>query len=86
MFELLEYVLVIATIVFAGITVKVQNLLYAALSLAAMAATIGFLFALLFAPLAAIFQLLIYTGGTIALFISIIMLVTEEPENCPDAN
>ena len=83
MIELLEVVLIVATIGFAVLTIRIKELLYAALSLAGMTVTIGLLYALLFAPLTAIFQLLIYSGASIALFISIIGFVEEETEDCP---
>jgi len=45
-----------------------------------MGITIGLLFAILNAPYVAVFQLLIYAGAVIALFISVVMVTRREFE------
>jgi NADH:ubiquinone oxidoreductase subunit 6 (subunit J) len=45
-----------------------------------MGITIGLLFAILNAPYVAVFQLLIYAGAVIALFISVVMVTKRGSE------
>ena len=68
----------ILTVVFALLTVEVRDILYAILSFCGMCITIGALFWLLNAPYVAVFQLLIYAGAIVALFIAAVMLTTRK--------
>jgi len=63
-----------ATVVFALLTVEVEDLLYAVLCLWAMTVSIAALFWLLGAPYVAVFQLVVYAGAVVVLFIVAIML------------
>jgi NADH-quinone oxidoreductase subunit J len=64
--------------VFALLTVEVKDVLYAILSLCGMCVTIGALFWLLNAPYVAVFQLLIYAGAIIVLFVAAVTLTTRK--------
>jgi NADH:ubiquinone oxidoreductase subunit 6 (subunit J) len=66
------------TVIFALLSVETGDLLYAILSFCAMCITIGGFFWILGAPLVAMFQLLVYGGAVVALFIATIMLTTRE--------
>jgi len=68
----------ILTVVFALLTVEVRDILYAILSFCGMCITIGAVFWLLNAPYVAVFQLLIYAGAIVALFIAAVMLTTRK--------
>ena len=72
--------IIIATIVLAALTVELNDLLYAALCFCGMCITVGMLFGLLNAPYVMLFQLLIYAGATVVLFISVIMLTERRDE------
>lgn len=68
----------ILTVVFALLTVELRDILYAILSFCGMCVAIGALFWLLNAPYVAVFQLLIYAGAIVALFIATVMLTTRK--------
>ncbi len=68
----------VLTVVFALLTVELRDILYAILSFCGMCITIGALFWLLNAPYVAVFQLLIYAGAIVALFIATVMLTTRK--------
>ena len=74
MLEVLEFVLLAITCVFAILTVELEDLLYAIISFAGMSVSIGALYWLLSAPYVAVFQVLIYAGAVIVLFIAAVML------------
>jgi len=78
--ELIAPPLLIATIVLAILTVEVADLLHAVLCLCGMCITIGMLFGVLSALYVMVFQLLIYAGATVALFIFVIMLTERREE------
>ncbi|MCD6446178.1 NADH-quinone oxidoreductase subunit J [Candidatus Bathyarchaeota archaeon] len=63
---------------FALLTVELKDILYAILSFCGMCVTIGALFWLLNAPYVAVFQLLIYAGAIVALFVATVMLTTRK--------
>ena len=63
-----------ATCLFAILTVELKDLLHTVISLAAMAVSIGALFWILNAPYVAVFQILIYAGAIVVLFIAAVML------------
>jgi len=75
---MVEALLIIATIVLAILTVELKNLLQAALCLFGMCIVIGLIFGLLNATYVMVFQLLIYAGATMVLFISVVMLTRRE--------
>ena len=77
-FDLLQVGLLICTVLLAIITVELENMLHAVLGLCGMFIILGMLYWLLNAPYVAVFQLLIYAGAVIVLFIAIIMLTKRE--------
>jgi len=66
--------LVVATVAFAILAVEVEDLLHAVLCLWLMCVSLAGLFWLLGAPYVAVFQLIVYAGAVIVLFIAAIML------------
>jgi NADH-quinone oxidoreductase subunit J len=75
MFEdILQLILLVATCIFAILTVELRDLLHTVISLAAMAVSLGAIFWLLNAPYVAVFQILIYAGAVVVLFIAAVML------------
>lgn len=76
--ELLQIVLMVLTVVFALLTAELRDILYAILSFCGMCVTVGALYWLLNAPYVAVFQLLIYAGAIIALFMAAVMLTTRK--------
>jgi NADH:ubiquinone oxidoreductase subunit 6 (subunit J) len=68
------------TILLAILTIEIKDMLRAVICLCGMGITIGLLFAILNAPYVAVFQLLIFGGAVIALFISVVMVTKREPE------
>jgi len=75
MFEdILQLILLAATCIFAILTVELKDLLHTVISLAAMAVSLGAIFWLLNAPYVAVFQILIYAGAVVVLFIAAVML------------
>ncbi len=66
----------ILTVLLALLTVEVKDILYAILSFCGMCILIGIIFWTLNAPYVAIFQLLVYAGAIVALFIAAVMLTT----------
>jgi len=72
--ELLALVLIIASVVLAVLVVELSDLLHSVVALCGMSITIGVLFWSLGAPYPALFQILVYAGAVIVLFIAAIML------------
>ena len=70
--------LMVLTVAFALLTVELKDILHAILAFCGMCITIGVIFWLLNAPYVAVFQLLIYAGAIVALFIAAIMLTTHK--------
>lgn len=68
------------TILLAILTIEIKDMLRAVICLCGMGIIIGLLFAILNAPYVAVFQLLIFGGAVIALFISVVMVTKREPE------
>lgn len=64
----------VLTVLMAVLTVELKDLLHAALCLCGMCITLGALFWLLNAPYVSVFQLLVYAGAIIVLFITTVML------------
>lgn len=77
---MIEILLIMATIVLAVLTVELKNLLHAVICLCGMCITIGALFAILNAMYVMAFQLLIYAGASMVLFLSVIMLTSRDEE------
>ena len=68
----------ILTLAFALITVELKDILYAILSFCGMCTTIGAFFWLLNAPYVAVFQILIYAGAVVTLFLAAVMSTTRK--------
>lgn len=68
----------VLTSIFALLAVELKYILHAILSLCGMCVAIGGLFWILNAPYVAVFQLLIYAGAIIVLFIAAVMLTTRK--------
>ena len=68
----------ILTVLLALLTVELKDILYAILSFCGMCILIGIIFWTLNAPYVAIFQLLVYAGAIVALFIAAVMLTTRK--------
>jgi NADH-quinone oxidoreductase subunit J len=76
--ELIQFGILAATIAFAIGAAGLKNLLYAALSLGAMCICLGVLYWTIYAPYVGLFQMLIYGGAVVVLFVSVIMFVRSE--------
>jgi len=72
--DVIQLALLLAAIVLALLAVEVKDLLAAAISLGGMCAVLAMLFWMLFAPYVAIFQLAIYAGAVVVLFVATIFL------------
>ena len=78
MFDLIAIICLIFSLLFAILTIELPDLLYAAFSLCGMAITIGLVFGVLSAPYIMIFQLLVYAGATVVLFLAVITLTKRQ--------
>ena len=78
MYEILEIALIGLSILLSILTVELEDLLHSAISLAAMAVSIAGIYWLLSAPYVAVFQLLVYGGAVMVLFLAAIMLTVRE--------
>ncbi|MCS7098224.1 MAG: NADH-quinone oxidoreductase subunit J [Candidatus Methanomethyliaceae archaeon] len=78
--DLLQLTLIILTIIFAIGTIEIKKLIYAVISFCAMCITIGALYWLLDAHYIAVYQLLLYAGGIVTLFIAAITLTSLKEE------
>ena len=78
--DLLQTILIVVTTALAVLTVEVKDLLHAVICLCGMGISIGILFGILNAPYVMVFQLLIYAGAAVVLFISVVMLTRRKEE------
>lgn len=76
--EVTQIVLIGLTLIFALMTAGLKDILFAALSLGGMAICLGGIYWTLYAPYVGVFQMLIYGGAIVVLFISVIMFVRSE--------
>ncbi len=76
--EIVQLVLLAATLAFAMSAAGMKDILFAALSLGAMSICLGGLYWTMYAPYIGLFQLLIYGGAVVVLFVSVIMFVRSE--------
>jgi NADH:ubiquinone oxidoreductase subunit 6 (subunit J) len=81
--DLLQIALIVSTVLLALLTVELKDMLHAVICLCGMCVAIGALFWLLNAPYVSLFQLLVYAGAVIVLFIATVMLTArkEKPQN-----
>ena len=75
---MLQIVLIALTVLLALLTVELRDMLHAVICLCGMCITIGALFWLLNAPYVSVFQLLVYAGAVIVLFIATVMLTARK--------
>jgi len=68
----------VATVLLAISAVELKSLLHAAISFCGMCISIGALFWLLNAPYAAVFQILVYAGAVVTIFLAAVMLTTRK--------
>ena len=68
----------VLTVLFAFLAVEVKRILYAVMSFSSMCIAIGALFWILNAPYVAVFQLLIYAGAVVTIFLAAIMLTSQK--------
>jgi NADH-quinone oxidoreductase subunit J len=78
--EVLQPILMLLATLLAFLAVEASKMLYAVISFSGMCMAIGALFWVLNAPYVAVFQLLIYAGAVMILFLVTIML-TSQKEN-----
>ena len=76
--EVLQVALMIAVIVLAISAIELKSILHAVIAFAGMCIGIGALFWLLNAPYAAVFQILIYAGAVVTIFLAAVMLTTRK--------
>ena len=78
--DLLQIVLIVSTVSLALLTVELKDMLYAVICLCGMCIGVGALFWLLNAPYVSVFQLLVYAGAVIVLFMASVLLTKREEE------
>lgn len=71
---MIDAALLLLTLLLAVLAIETKELMYAVISFCAMCVVVGLLFAFLNAPYAALFQIIIYAGAIVVLFIFAIML------------
>lgn len=79
--DLLQIALIVLMVLLALLTVELKDMLHSVVCLCGMCITIGALFWLLNAPYVAVFQLLVYAGAVIVLFIATVMLTARKEES-----
>ena len=68
----------ILALVLAALTVELKDILYSILSFCGMCIVLGVIFWILNAPYVAVFQMLVYAGAIVAMFIAAVMLTTRK--------
>jgi NADH-quinone oxidoreductase subunit J len=68
----------VTTILLAVFVIEAKNILHAVIGFCGMCISIGGLFWLLNAPYVSVFQILIYAGAVVALFMAAVMLTTNK--------
>jgi len=68
----------VAAILLALFTIEAKNVLHAVIGFCGMCIAIGGLFWLLNAPYVSVFQILIYSGAVVAIFLAAVMLTTSK--------
>jgi NADH:ubiquinone oxidoreductase subunit 6 (subunit J) len=76
--EVIQIALMILTVVLAIFAIEAKTILHAIIGFCGMCITIGGIFWLLDAPYVAVFQVLIYAGAVVAIFIAAVMLTTSK--------
>ena len=78
LYDLLQIALIIFGILLAILTIELKDMLHSILCFGGMCVTLGLIFWLLNAPYVAVFQLLVYAGAILVLFLATVMLTTRE--------
>lgn len=73
--DIIQLGLFVLIIGFAILTTRLENILYAAISLTAMSMLLGGLYWTMYAPYVGIFQMLIYGGALAVLYIVVVMYI-----------
>ncbi|RLG94389.1 hypothetical protein DRO37_05735 [Candidatus Bathyarchaeota archaeon] len=68
----------ILALILAVLTVELKDILYSILSFCGMCIVLGVIFWILNAPYVAVFQMLVYAGAIVAMFIAAVMLTTRK--------
>jgi len=68
----------ILALILAILTVELKDILYSILSFCGMCIVLGVIFWILNAPYVAVFQMLVYAGAIVAMFIAAVMLTTRK--------
>lgn len=79
--DTLQMMLIFVTVLLALLTVELKNLLQASICLCGTCTAIGALFWLLNALYVSVFQLLVYSGAVIVIFIATVMLTKRAEES-----
>ncbi|RLF99844.1 MAG: hypothetical protein DRN49_03780 [Thaumarchaeota archaeon] len=72
--DLIQLILIVLTLTFAILSIEVKNLFHAIIFFALMCISIGSMFWMLNAPYLAVFQLTVYAGAVVALFLVTVTL------------
>jgi len=76
--EVLQVALMISVVLLAIFTIEVKNILHAVIGFCVMCIAIGGVFWLLYAPYVSVFQILIYAGAVVGIFLAAVMLTTSK--------
>lgn len=76
--EIIQIILMAATVVLALLAIEAKTMLHAVIFFCGMCISIGGIFWLLYAPYVAVFQVLIYAGAVVAIFLAAVMLTTRK--------
>lgn len=76
--EILQVVLMVLTVLLALCAIEAKTALHGVIYFCGMCISIGGLFWLLNAPYVAVFQILIYAGAVVAIFLAAVMLTTRK--------
>ncbi|MDH5794754.1 MAG: NADH-quinone oxidoreductase subunit J [Candidatus Bathyarchaeota archaeon] len=77
---MIEILLIGTVVVLAVLAVELEKLLHSVVCLGGMCVVIGVLFGLLNASYVMVFQLLVYAGATMVLFLAVVMLTERHEE------
>jgi len=72
--DIIQILLIALTVIFAILSIEVKNLFKAIIFFALMCISIGAIYWILSAPYIAVFQLAIYAGAIVVLFLATVML------------
>ncbi len=76
--DVLQLALMVAAVLLAIYAIEAKNTLHAVIGFSGMCIAIGGLFWLLNAPYVAVFQVLIYAGAVVVIFLAAVMLTTSK--------